>query len=145
MRPYPPLGIMYIASALNRAGFDVTLVDNTFEPDLSAVENAIKKENPDLVGISAVEITKKTALKICSIAKEHGCRVIVGGPDPVNYRMEYFNCGADWICVGEGENTLIELAEKLTGFISKRVERSISPGIVSLQQISTHYRSRHGI
>lgn len=113
MRPYPPLGVMYIASALNRAGFDVTLIDNTFEPDLGAIENAIKNENPDLVGISAVEITRKTALQICSIAKEHGCRVIVGGPDPVNHRVEYFNSGADWICAGEGENTLIELAEKL--------------------------------
>jgi anaerobic magnesium-protoporphyrin IX monomethyl ester cyclase len=104
---------MYLTSMLTRAGVDVSLVDNTFEPDLSTIENAIRKENPDLVGISAVEITRKTALQICSIAKKHGCLVIVGGPDPVNYRTEYFKSGADWICAGEGENTLLELAEKL--------------------------------
>jgi anaerobic magnesium-protoporphyrin IX monomethyl ester cyclase len=113
MRPYPPLGIMYLASFLKNSGFNTAIIDNTFEKNLNTFTRFLEEKRPPIVGISAVEITRKTALEMCGIARDHGCRIIAGGPDPVNYRNAYFNAGVDWICAGEGESTLVNLLNSI--------------------------------
>ena len=114
MRPYPPLGIMYLASSLKEKGFDVHLLDNTFEPDLKKFKSLIDDFKPKLVGISSVEISRETALEMCRIADDAGCAVVAGGCDPVNSRGLYFKAGAKWICAGEGEVTIAELADRFS-------------------------------
>ncbi len=110
MRPYPPLGIMYLAAFLKEEGFNISLLDNTFEINLDKFKSTVREEKPKLVGISSVEICRGTALEMCRIAKESGCKVVMGGCDPVNCRDACFDSGADWVCDGEGENTLSQLA-----------------------------------
>ncbi len=108
MKPYPPLGILYISSFLKKLGFDVAVFDTTFQT-MAAFEAYIQQEHPSLVGIYTNMMTKRAVLQMTRFCKQHGCTVILGGPDPAYYAEDYLRHGADIIVVGEGEMTLAEL------------------------------------
>ncbi len=51
--PIPPIGACYIASSLERSGFDVQLLDVLFtEAPSSVITEKIRQFMPDLVGVS---------------------------------------------------------------------------------------------
>lgn len=108
MRPYAPLGILYLCSHLRAQGFDVEVFDSTFRSldDLIAV---LTSEKPSVLGIYANMMTRANAVKILRAAKAAGWKTIVGGSDPAEYVSEYLDNGADVIAFGEGERTLQEL------------------------------------
>jgi radical SAM superfamily enzyme YgiQ (UPF0313 family) len=58
-------------------------------------------------------MTKRNALAMIAIARQHGARVVVGGPDPPYHAESYLQHGADVVVVGEGEQTLEELIPAL--------------------------------
>ena len=112
MRPYPPLGILYISSHLKAKGFDVGVFDTTFSsPD--AFQQYVARERPPVVGVYANLMTRPTVLAQIRLCKAHGATVVVGGPEPANYVEEYLRHGADVVVVGEGERTLEELLPHL--------------------------------
>ncbi len=112
MRPYPPLGILYISSHLKQRGFSVGVFDTTFS-SLQEFRDYIARERPPVVGIYTNLMTRRNVVAAISICKAHGAIVILGGPEPVNYAEEYLERGADLIVVGEGELTLEELLPHL--------------------------------
>jgi len=83
MKPYPPLGLLYISSHLKSKGFLVEVLDTTFL-NKTAAANFLKKERPELVGIYCNLMTKFNVLELISLCKEIGSTVILGGPEPVN-------------------------------------------------------------
>ena len=112
MKPYPPLGILYLSSYLKKAGFAVGVFDSTFS-DLDAFSALIVRERPPVVGLYVNLMTKFNALKMIRIAKDHGCIVVLGGPEPPYYAQEYLARGADIIVRGEGETALQDLLPHL--------------------------------
>jgi radical SAM superfamily enzyme YgiQ (UPF0313 family) len=108
MKPYPPLGILYVSSHLRRAGFDVELYDSTFG-SLAELCEVLDAHEPGVLGVYATLMTRANALAITAAAKARGWTVILGGPEPSNYAAEYLARGADFIVEGEGEITLQEL------------------------------------
>jgi anaerobic magnesium-protoporphyrin IX monomethyl ester cyclase len=108
MRPYSPLGILYISSHLKARGFDVAVFDTTFSSSQALAEH-IARERPPVVGIYTNLMTRRNVVALIRTCKEHGTRVVLGGPEPSNYADEYLDRGADVIVVGEGELTLEEL------------------------------------
>jgi radical SAM superfamily enzyme YgiQ (UPF0313 family) len=112
MKPYPPLGLLYISSHLKRAGFSVEIQDSTFLNKADALARIVEKR-PKIVGIYANLMTRGHALEIAQAAKAAGAHVILGGPEPVNYAEEYLSRGADIVVSGEGETTLAELVPHL--------------------------------
>lgn len=112
MRPYPPLGILYISSYLKSKGFEVGVFDSTFA-SMTKFEAYLKAERPSIVGIYTNMMTKRNVLKMASLCKQHGATVILGGPDPAYYAAEYLAHGADIVVRGEGELTLEELLPHL--------------------------------
>lgn len=108
MRPYPPLGLLYVSSHLKAAGFDVGVFDSTFQ-SFADFEVLVKNERPSLVGIYCTLMTKQNVLRMTRLCKELGLTVILGGPEPPHYADEYLKCGTDVIVIGEGEVTLEEL------------------------------------
>jgi radical SAM superfamily enzyme YgiQ (UPF0313 family) len=113
MKPYPPLGLLYISSHLKAAGFAVDLFDTTFR-SLADFEAHVREKRPSRVGIYCNLMTKQNVLRMIAICKEVGATVILGGPEPVSYAAEYLAFGADIVVVGEGELTLAELIPALT-------------------------------
>lgn len=112
MKPYPPLGILYISAFLKQHGVDVGIFDSTFARR-SDFESRLRKERPAAVGIYANMLTRVSVLGLIEVCRRSGIPVVVGGPDPANYAEEYLRCGADVVVIGEGEETLLELLPKL--------------------------------
>jgi anaerobic magnesium-protoporphyrin IX monomethyl ester cyclase len=112
MKPYPPLGLLYISSHLKRAGFDVAVFDSTFHTmaDFAAF---LQAERPSLVGLYCNLMTKQNVLRMLALCHAAGAKVILGGPEPVSYAAEYLAAGADVIVAGEGELALAELVPLL--------------------------------
>lgn len=108
MKPYPPLGLLYISSHLKAEGFEVALFDSTFRT-LADFAAYVREERPPLVGLYCNLMTKQNVLRMLPICRDVGARVILGGPEPVSYAREYLAAGADVVVAGEGERTLAEL------------------------------------
>ena len=90
MKPYPPLGILYISAYLNEHGITNKIFDTTF----SSKENLkafLLKEKPELVAIYVNLMTKINVLEIIKYIKASEelkkTKIIVGGPE-VRYNAE---------------------------------------------------------
>src|SRR5215475_1082576 len=109
MKPYPPLGILYLSAFLKREGFSVEVFDSTFR-DFSDFEAIVKRVKPRIVGLYANIITRNNVLRLAQIAKTNGVEfVLAGGPDASEWCDRYFANGIDIIGTNEGELTLKEL------------------------------------
>ena len=108
MKPYVPLGILYLTSHLRSKGFSVEVFDSTFSSreDLLSV---LRRGPPAVVGVYANLMTRPNVVEILREAKEAGWKTLVGGPEPAAYVAEYLAAGADVVVIGEGELTLEEL------------------------------------
>lgn len=122
MRPYPPLGILYISSYLKAKGLAVEVFDSTFS-SLDTFQSLIVRERPNIVGIYTNMMTKRNVLAMTACCKQHGATVILGGPEPRYYARDYLHAGADIIVNGEGEVTLEELIPHLTKHGLTRLDR----------------------
>lgn len=110
MKPYAPLGLLYLSSHLKAKGYAVEVFDTTFRTreELSAV---LETHSPSVLGIYANLLTRGSVVQIIQKAKAVGWLVVLGGPEPSNYIPEYLQAGADAIVIGEGEITLEEILE----------------------------------
>ncbi|HEY8520472.1 MAG TPA: radical SAM protein [Gammaproteobacteria bacterium] len=112
MKPYPPLGLLYLSAFLKARGYSVDVFDSTFEERARLLE-ALDR-GPGIVGIYTNLMTRSAALDIVRAAKERRWTVILGGPESANYVDEYLDRGADVVVIGEGELTLAELLPALS-------------------------------
>lgn len=121
MRPYPPLGLLYLSSHLKAAGVGVDIFDSTFE-DREAFSAHLERTSPSIVGIYCNLMTRRTVIEMTRLAHEQGARVVLGGPEPASYAEEYLSRDADIIVVGEAELTMEELVPRLLGEGSGNLE-----------------------
>jgi anaerobic magnesium-protoporphyrin IX monomethyl ester cyclase len=112
MKPYPPLGILYICSHLRKKGLSVEVFDSTFS-SRQELWDLLRQGPPSVVGVYANLMTRPNVVEILRVAKEAGWQTIVGGPEPGAYISEYLAAGADVVVIGEGETTLEELVPAL--------------------------------
>ncbi|QEE29003.1 B12-binding domain-containing radical SAM protein [Terriglobus albidus] len=108
MKPYAPLGILYLCSHLQAKGFDVEVFDTTFSSKAALIER-LQTGTPSTLGLYANLMTRSNIVELLRIAREAGWRTIVGGPEPGAYAKEYLDAGAEFVVLGEGELTLEEL------------------------------------
>ena len=111
MKPYPPLGLLYLSSFLRRAGFDVEIFDTTF----ARREDLLARlaQGPGVIGLYTNLLTRRSVLGLAAAARAHGWTVVLGGPESANSPAEYLARGADVVVSGEGEATLAELLPAL--------------------------------
>jgi anaerobic magnesium-protoporphyrin IX monomethyl ester cyclase len=110
MKPYAPLGILYLCSHLRSKGYDVDVFDTTFS-SRAELFGFLRTERPSVLGIYANLMTRGNVVEILGVAREAGWKTIVGGPEPGAYALEYLRAGADFVVAGEGEITVEELLE----------------------------------
>ena len=114
MRPYPPLGILYISGYLEDQGIQNEVYDTTFSSK-KAFRTYLLTHRPRLMGIYVNLMTKLNVLETIRFVKENlpETVIILGGPE-VRYSAENFlRYGADYIVIGEGEETMTELVNAL--------------------------------
>lgn len=107
----PPMGLLYIAAALENGGHQVVIKDLTVEG--VTVSNA-DITNASLVGISSDTTRIDKALTLARQASSLGVQVVMGGPHPQFLAKEILSSGyVNYIVRGEGEPVIAELADTI--------------------------------
>jgi len=108
-----PLGLLYIASVLKDQGFEVDLLDFTFEKSLEKLKSGL--DSADAVGLTTSSVLFNRAAHILKRIREIKPRlpVIAGGPHPTADPAGTLAAGFDFAVVGEGEQTAVELFSAL--------------------------------
>ncbi len=127
MKPYPPLGILYLAAHLKKKGFAVEVYDTTFGSRRELYE-ILAGRPPSVIGVYGNLMTRRSVLSIIAAARAAGWTVVLGGPEPAAYADEYLRAGADMVVQGEGELTLEELLTALRGNASQDLRKV--PGLI---------------
>ena len=121
-----PLNVLYISAALKKAGHTTKVFELTpykkrpifGDPNRiikGAFRKVLKDFGPDLVGFSAMTINLNLTRSLAGIVKEStNTPVIFGGVHPTLGPEETINMPeVDMICVGEGEEAVVELVNKM--------------------------------
>ncbi len=112
MKPYPPLGLLYLSAFLKQHQIDVSVYDTTFS-DYSSLHDFLEKTRPHVLGIHCNLLTKFTVLKLIDYCKSAGIISVLGGPDAATQVEEFLSYGADVIVSGEGEQAMLSVLERL--------------------------------
>lgn len=125
-----PLGMVYVAGSLQKAGYEVKIYDamtkfHTFED----IKYHIKSYSPDAVGTAAYTASLHAAIQVLRIAKEIDPEMItlLGGIHPTFCWEEIFEKESgtvDYVIRGEAEVTTTELLNRI--FSSEKLD---VPGI----------------
>jgi anaerobic magnesium-protoporphyrin IX monomethyl ester cyclase len=128
----PPLGLAYVAAALEKAGFQVNMLDNyQLNKPMDYVKQEIERLNPEIIGITCGSVTYQKCVETAKAAKEvlPSCKVVVGGwhpsylPDSMLQHPEI-----DYVVMGEGEQAMVKLATLITKGNDRKTIAAI-PGI----------------
>lgn len=118
--PYVPLGILSLATVLNRDGFDVEILDiNSLgsDPTFRDVPDAIVARKPDLVGFSAWCNYYFDLIKFAEIVKKHRphVKVLFGGVQASNVDRETIEVfpQVDVVVRGECDHTISRIVASL--------------------------------
>jgi radical SAM superfamily enzyme YgiQ (UPF0313 family) len=131
-RPAPPMGLLYLASYLRKHGIN----SKVFELGIFDAKDAIKDgkrvrfglandmiagiirdENPKIIGITSMySVFYRDVVEITNLIKSvnPGVKIVLGGNHASSY-WEYVlkNNNIDYVVIGEGEQTFLELCRLL--------------------------------
>jgi anaerobic magnesium-protoporphyrin IX monomethyl ester cyclase len=111
MKPYFPLGLLYLSARLKKEGFPNEVYDPTFR-NIDDMKKHLDTQKPEIIAIYSTLMTKLNVLKILAHIRhfkdQKSVKVIIGGPDTRYNAENYLQFGADIIIPGEGEETLSE-------------------------------------
>ena len=111
----PPLGLGYIASSLEKAGFEVDIIDAiALAISKEEVSKRIKEFDPHIVGITAMTPTIKGAFEAAEVAKKLGKITIIGGVHMSIFPLETLQRNSvDFGIVGEGEESMVQFCKAI--------------------------------
>jgi anaerobic magnesium-protoporphyrin IX monomethyl ester cyclase len=115
--PSPPLGLAYLAAALEAAGVEVKLLDLVVFPySIKILESVLQDFSPDFVGATAVTMTFDAAAEVIKDVKhiDPAIRTVMGGPHVSFCAKETMRDlpELDFICLAEGEESIVELVRQ---------------------------------
>jgi len=115
---WPPLGILYVASILEREGLEISVLEQAAkELSIDSAVDWVKKENPDILGFSTLSSSGRTAALISEkVKKENPNVTVVFGNYHATFNAERIlqtYPSVDLTVRGEGEYTTLELVKCL--------------------------------
>ena len=115
----PPLNLMYLASSLEEESYSVKIIDDDLlQKGYENVSKQAEKLNPQLVGVTATTSTIKSALKYLELIKNilPESLTVIGGPHTtfMPYETLKNSDNLDVVVIGEGEETMVDLADHAT-------------------------------
>lgn len=154
-KPDGSLGIVYLAGAVRRAGYEVRILDCSVGDEHNTLEETFFRqtrmpsglfriglapeailaavEDWDIIGVSSVFTTQSTGvLETVRLIKTAfpGKLIIAGGVNARSLRRRFFDSGVDIIALSEAEDTIVEISRAVQG---KRALTEI-PGIAFLDE-----------
>jgi anaerobic magnesium-protoporphyrin IX monomethyl ester cyclase len=125
LQPYPPLGTLFAAAHLRARGYAVSLFDAMLAASETEWDAALAREAPryavlyednfNYLSKMCLSRMREAALSMIRMARRRGCTVLVCGSDATDHAPAYLDAGAHFVLVGEGELTLAELMDSLSG------------------------------
>src|SRR5271154_4507633 len=123
MHPYPPLGTLYAATALRQHGMSAAVFDPMLQDPVSGFLEILRHEKPKILAIyeddfnflSKMCLTRMRDLawQLAQAGRHAGAIVIAHGSDATDHAKEYLQNGADFVLVGEAEQSLVELCASI--------------------------------
>ena len=158
--PSPPLGLAYLAGALEAAGMAVKVLDFVVSPfSDDSLSSLIKEFKPDLAGATAVTMTVDHALTVLERIKtlEPDIPTVLGGPHATFCAADILASfpQVDAVVRGEGERSLVALARaveehspwsRVPGIAFREKDRIVTtdlPPLADLNELPPP--ARHGI
>ena len=137
VNPLPPLGLGYIGAVLENAGIEVKIVDCLMEGwdnrvkldgneiriglSFERIETIIRDYSPDMIGVNSLFTKQRdNAHKIYELAKklDNNIITVAGGAHPtVLPELVLEDQNVDFVVIGEGEITIIDLVHAIAGEI----------------------------
>ncbi|OGT78778.1 MAG: hypothetical protein A3I78_08155 [Gammaproteobacteria bacterium RIFCSPLOWO2_02_FULL_56_15] len=119
-RPYPPLATLYAAAMLRESGLTVDLFDATLlKENGDFFDRFLEERRPRLLAIyedsfnflSKMCLThvREAAFRMIRSANVRGIPVIVSSSDASDEPLLYLSTGANYVMLGEAENTIVEV------------------------------------
>jgi magnesium-protoporphyrin IX monomethyl ester (oxidative) cyclase len=131
-RFFPSIGLAYLGASLEKAGHDVKILDTGIEKwkqvnkredgiryigmSWDDISERIKKEKPDIVGITTLTVDSYNAHQVAKIAKsvDKEIKVVMGGCHvSVKPEETLSDKNVDVVVMGEGEITIAELVDAI--------------------------------
>src|ERR1700742_3792381 len=139
-QPYPPLATIGAAALLREHGYAVSLFDTMFVESPDELIPRLATERPDFFVIyddgfnyltkMCLTNMREAAYRMIQLARRQGCIVIVSSSDSTDHYQEYLERGADFVLLGEGEQTLLEL---VTAIRNGKEDHTAIPGLAFVQ------------
>jgi anaerobic magnesium-protoporphyrin IX monomethyl ester cyclase len=131
-QPYAPLGALYAAAAVRARGYDVALFDAMLAESEAEWSDALDRHRPQYAVLYEDSFNylskmcllrmRQAAMVMIDAARQRRVTVIVAGSDASDRPDLYLDRGAEVVVSGEGEITLVELLDVLSG----RTDRSLA-------------------
>jgi anaerobic magnesium-protoporphyrin IX monomethyl ester cyclase len=123
MQPFPPLGSFYAAGVARSMGHDVRVHDSMLSNSTGEWPCVLRINDPDLVVLYEDNFNyltkmcllrmRDTALDMIRASKKRGAHVLVCSSDSTDEPETYLHAGADFVLIGEGEDSFAELLQML--------------------------------
>jgi anaerobic magnesium-protoporphyrin IX monomethyl ester cyclase len=121
MQPYPPLGTLYAASYLRGRGYEVDLFDAMLAESEVEWDQALARSTPRVAVLYEDNFNylskmcllrmREAAFAMIRMARQRGCTVVAAGSDATDHADAYVAAGAEYVLIGEGEETLGDLLD----------------------------------
>jgi anaerobic magnesium-protoporphyrin IX monomethyl ester cyclase len=131
-QPYAPLGALYAAAAVRAQGYGVALFDAMLAQSEAEWTAALDRHRPQFAVLYEDSFNylskmcllrmRDAAMTMIDAARDRGITIVAAGSDASDHPALYLDRGAHVIVTGEGEGTLVEVLDVLTG----RVERPLT-------------------
>jgi anaerobic magnesium-protoporphyrin IX monomethyl ester cyclase len=123
MQPYPPLGTLYAATALREHGISVAVFDSMLQDPVTGFPEVVQQQKPKILAIYEDDFNfltkmcltrmRELAWQLAQTGRDAGAIVIAHGSDATDHAKEYLQNGADFVLVGEAEQSLVELCASI--------------------------------
>ncbi|HEX6192616.1 MAG TPA: radical SAM protein [Chitinophagaceae bacterium] len=122
-QPYPPIGTLYAAALMRARGHEIEFLDTMFAYGPEEVILPLQRKDFDFFVIyddgfnyltkMCLTNMREAAFEMMKFAKQKGCTVIVSSSDATDHFEQYLDEGADFVILGEAEQTLVELVSAI--------------------------------